>query len=50
MKTSKVKIRNFVQEHVMLFNCPKIFCDRKKAMKSGYQKHKSDYRQNWRQL
>lgn len=50
MKTTKVKVRNFVQEHVMFFNSPKIFCDRKKAMKSGYQKHKSDYRQNWRQL
>lgn len=50
MKTTKVKVRNFVQEHVMLFNSPKIFCDRKKAMKSGYLKHKKDYRQNWRQL
>lgn len=36
-----VKRRNLVQKHVMTFNCPTVFKDRKKEFKKGYQKHKS---------
>lgn len=36
-----VKQRNLVQKHVMEFNRPTVFKDRKKELKKGYQKHKS---------
>ena len=35
-----VKQRNLVQKHVMTFNCPTVFKDRKKEFKNGYTKHK----------
>lgn len=37
----EVKQRNLVQKHVMEFNHPCTFIDRKKELKKGYQKHKS---------
>lgn len=37
----EVKQRNLVQKHVMEFNHPCTFTDRKKELKKGYQKHKS---------
>ena len=35
-----VKQRNLVQKHVMTFNRPTVFKDRKKEFKKGYTKHK----------
>ena len=35
------KQRNLVQKHVMEFNHPCTFKDRKKELKKGYTKHKS---------
>ena len=39
-KNTKLKVRNFVQMHVMEFNRPTVFKDKKKELKKGYQKHK----------
>lgn len=36
----EVKQRNLVQKHVMTFNRPTVFKDRKKEFKKGYTKHK----------
>lgn len=35
-----IKQRNLVQKHVMAFNRPTVFKDRKKESKKGYTKYK----------
>lgn len=38
----KVKVRNFVQKNVQLFNSPQVFTDKKKEFKKGNTKYKSE--------
>lgn len=45
-KNTKPKVRNFVQMHVMEFNRPTVFKDKKKELKKGYQKHKGHFDEN----
>lgn len=40
-----VKPRNFVQQHVMMFNKAAVFADRKSLFKRGYTKHKVNFKQ-----
>jgi hypothetical protein len=40
-----VKPRNFVQQHVMMFNKSVVFADKKSMFKRGYTKHKVNLKQ-----
>ena len=42
-KKHKIKIRNFVQEHVQQFCKPQVFESRFEKEKRGYRKHKVSY-------